>query len=489
MYNIVIIRKLHLMNNIPSQNELATNFKNKIIGKSKIDPEKYNWEYIYELYLRYIQSVTDKTNYILWNDQKNISPRWVIKKLDKDFKDYYWIKNYSISYEKYRNVMMNIWTITESYNTEDGQIRWLEDNKFDIHLWNFYNIIPKEVKDKMTVWQYMILPLKQAVDIRNKLKNIQESYNTEDGQIRWLEDNDYQINLWHFYSIIPKEIKNKMTEWKRMNLPLKQAVDIRNKLINIDESYNTEDGQIHWLEDNKYEIHLWNFYSIIPKEIKNMMTEWKNMSLPLKQAVDIRNKLINIDESYNTEDGYIRWLVDNKYEINLWSFYSIVPIEIKDKMTKWKYIKLPLKIAIELKEKLKNIDESYNTEDGQIRWLEDNDYQIHLWSFYSIITKEVKEKMTEWQIMDLSLNITIELREKLKNIDESYNTEDGQIRWLEDNKSDINLWQFYSIISNEVKDKMTKWKKIELTFIEAQKKYKNILRNITCSSILTRTKK
>ena len=47
-----------------------------------------------------------------------------------------------------------------------------------------------------------------------------------------------------------------MTEWKRMNLPLKQAVDIRNKLINIDESYNTEDGQIHWLEDNKYEIHL-----------------------------------------------------------------------------------------------------------------------------------------------------------------------------------------------------------------------------------------
>ena len=47
----------------------------------------------------------------------------------------------------------------------------------------------------MTVWQYMILPLKQAVDIRNKLKNIQESYNTEDGQIRWLEDNDYQIHL------------------------------------------------------------------------------------------------------------------------------------------------------------------------------------------------------------------------------------------------------------------------------------------------------
>ncbi|MBT3729036.1 hypothetical protein HOF65_03900 [bacterium] len=71
-------------------------------------------------------------------------------------------------------------TIDESYNTDDGQIRWLQDNKLNINLGSFFSIVPKNIKEKMYMWFKMDLPLKNAITIRNKLENIDESYNTED---------------------------------------------------------------------------------------------------------------------------------------------------------------------------------------------------------------------------------------------------------------------------------------------------------------------
>jgi hypothetical protein len=104
----------------------------------------------------------------------------------------------------------------------------------------------------MTSWNKMDLPLKLAKEVRAKLKEIEiGKYNTEDGQIMWLEDHLYDINLLQFYSIVPKEIKEKMTSWNKMNLPLKLAKEVRAKLKKIEiEKYNIEDGQIMWLEDN-----------------------------------------------------------------------------------------------------------------------------------------------------------------------------------------------------------------------------------------------
>ena len=466
-----------LTTKISSQEELATKFKFRILDKLSKDPEKYNWEYIYELYVRYMQSVEDKKNNILWKDQKNISPKWVIQKLSNDFRKKYWVKNHSISYENYRNVMMNLSTITDWYNTEDGQIRWLVDNKLDINLWVFFNVIPAEVKGKMTMWTYMSIPLKVAIEVREKLKTITDWYNTEDGQIRWLVDNKLDINLWAFNSIIPKEVKDIMTEWKYMNLPLKLAIEVREKLKTITDWYNTEDGQIRWLVDNNLVINLWHFFSIIPKEVKDKMTEWQMINIPLEVSIGVREKLKTITDWYNTEDGQIRWLVDNKLDINLWHFYSVIPKEVNDKMTAWEVMMLPLQLAIEVREKLKSITDWYNTEDGQIRWLEDNKLDINLWYFFSILPKEVKDKMTMWEKMDTPLKATVDIREKLKTITDWYNTEDGQIRWLLDNEYNIHLWSFNSIIPNEVKDKMTMWQKINVPLkiaIEVREKLKTI---------------
>jgi len=445
------------MNKLELKGKYINKFQSRIDIKSNKNSEKYNRDYVIELYLRYMQKVKQNVDEQLWNKQNNISPMWVINLLDKHFKKSYKLKWVSISYKTYRDILMNISSINQSYNTEDWQIRWLVDNDIDVNLWSFHNILPLEIIKKMTKWHVMHFPLQLAIEMRWKIESIDESYNTEDGQIRWLQDNHYEVNLGNFYTIVPKSIKLKMNNWYAMSHPFKQTIELREKLETIDESYNTDDGQIRWLQDNKLNINLGSFFSIVPKNIKEKMYMWFKMDLPLKNAITIRNKLENIDESYNTEDWQIRWLEDNNIDMHLWSFLTIVQQKIKQKMTKWQKMDLALQTTIEIRKKLKCIDESYNTEDWQIRWLQDNDYNINLWKFYTILPDKLISEMTNWHFMRLDLSLTIEIREKLEWIDESYNTEDWQIRWLQDNDYDIHLWKFYSILSNELKEKMSTW--------------------------------
>ena len=160
------------MYNTPSQEDLVSSFQERI--EAKDNQEKYHWEYISELYIRYMQSATTRISDILGKDRTDISPTWVVKKLDKEFKKQYWVKQYSVSYQDYIKVLMNIWEIWEDYNTEDGQIRWLKDNNYDIHLWSFYSIIPQEIKKNMTEWKNMDLPLKTAIEIREKLERLEK---------------------------------------------------------------------------------------------------------------------------------------------------------------------------------------------------------------------------------------------------------------------------------------------------------------------------
>ncbi len=49
--------------------------------------------------------------------------------------------------------------------------------------------------------------------------------------------------------------------------------------------YNTEDGQIVWLEKNGFGgIHLGNFWSVIPMEVRAVMTKWKVILMTFSDA-------------------------------------------------------------------------------------------------------------------------------------------------------------------------------------------------------------
>jgi UDP-glucose 4-epimerase len=47
-----------------------------------------------------------------------------------------------------------------------------------------------------------------------------------------------------------------MDKWAKMDIPLQLAKEIRHKLKSIGKDYNTEDGQIRWLDYNGYDLHL-----------------------------------------------------------------------------------------------------------------------------------------------------------------------------------------------------------------------------------------
>jgi len=438
---------------------------------------RYNGKEGGVLFIRYVGRYRDHF-YKALGETSYISPVGIWNKLSSEFKKN--IKIPRVRYDVLRQIWYKLLKIDNSYNTEDGQIRWLLDNGFNINLGQFWSVIPSEVSTRMDQWQRMNLPLKVAKDVRRKLQSMDNSYNTEDGQIRWLLDNEFDIHLGQFWSVIPSEIHTRMYKWQSMNLPLEVTKDIRKKLQSIDNSYNSEDGQIRWLVDNRFDIHLGHFWGVIPGEIRRIMDKWQKMNLSLEEAKDIRKKLQSIGNSYNTEDGQIRWLQDNEFDINLGHFWSIIPDEIRRRMDKWQKMNLPLEVTKDVRKKLKGIDNSYNTEDGQIRWLEDNNININLGQFWSVIQDEVCKEMDQWQNMNLPLEVAKDVRKKLQSIDNSYNTEDGQIRWLEDNKFDINLSHFWSVIPSEIRTKMDKWKKMDLP-LEITKDVRKKLENINNS--------
>ena len=213
-----------------------------------------------------------------------------------------------------REIYHLLLNIDSSYNTEDGQIRFLEDNRKKINLGEFWSIITPEMKQRMTYWSKISMPFEDAKDLRTKLLALSEEdiskYNTEDGQIRFLEDNHKINSLADFWTLIPQEIKEKMTHWKLISLPFKEARDLRHKLLEFTdhkiEKYNTEDGQIRFLEDNRLTINLEKFRSIIPQEIKEKMTHWKKINLSFKKTKDLQKKILSLTDDeiqeYNTED-------------------------------------------------------------------------------------------------------------------------------------------------------------------------------------------
>ena len=423
--------------------------------------------------------------------------------LSKEFKNT--MTNWNIMQMPYKNAKyINSLSPNDykSYNTSDGQIKFVEDvifeklNITDIHMGHFHSCLSKEFKDIMTNWNMMQMPYKNAKYINSLNPNDYKSYNTSDGQIRFVKDvifeklNITDIHMGHFHSCLSKEFKNTMTNWNIMQMPYKNAKYINSLNPNDYESYNTSDGQIRFVEDVIFvklkitDIHMGSFYSCLSKEFKNTMTNWNMMQMPYKNAKYINSLNPNDYESYNTSDGQIRFVKDvifeklNITDIHMGSFYSCLSKEFKNTMTNWNVMQMPYKNAKYINSLNPNDYESYNTSDGQIRFVKDvifeklNITDIHMGSFYSCLSKEFKNTMTNWNIMQMPYKNAKYINSLNPNDYESYNTSDGQIRFVEDvifvklNITDINMRSFYSCLSKEFKEAMTQWCCFEEPFRE-----------------------
>ncbi len=95
--------------------------------------------------------------------------------------------------------------------------------------------------------------------------------------MRWLIDNNYpEISLGIFWTLIPRRMRNRMSEWRYMTASPQKAYAIHKALERIDESYNTPDGFVRWLKDSKVfgMVTFAQVMKIIPKKVRKAMSEW-----------------------------------------------------------------------------------------------------------------------------------------------------------------------------------------------------------------------
>ncbi len=181
------------------------------------------------------------------DSNKNISTSSVRRKIEGEaIEDK--IKLPRVSYDDMMKVRREIGQVDESYNTPDGQMRWLLDHDLGkVELKNFWRLVPAEVRSRMTNWRQMNMLPEKAMEIRSALGAIDDSYNTRDGHIRWMQDNGLTgTNVGIFRRMIPKEVKIRMTEWHfdgRVSTSFEEGAKF----------YSLQEGVIRLLRD-KYEL-------------------------------------------------------------------------------------------------------------------------------------------------------------------------------------------------------------------------------------------
>ena len=126
-------------------------------------------------------------------------------------------------------------------------------------------------------------------------------------------------------------------------MPYKDIIRIRREIVKVDDSYNTEDGQIRWLIDHNFgQVSLLDFLHLVPPSVRSRMKNWRSMSdMRADKAGKIFSALTDANqaellEKYNTLDGRARWLRDNGFAgTNLALFRQITPQRINKLMTRW----------------------------------------------------------------------------------------------------------------------------------------------------------
>lgn len=120
------------------------------------------------------------------------------------------------------------------------------------------------------------LAYKDLLHINHAIRNINPLYNTEDGAFKWLLDQGLpNVNIYAFLSIVPAKVRSSMNMWRPMNMSAIRASLLYNKLLEIDDSYNTMDGPARWLNDNGFpKENLPRLAPVMPKAVRNRMTRW-----------------------------------------------------------------------------------------------------------------------------------------------------------------------------------------------------------------------
>ena len=111
------------------------------------------------------------------------------------------------------------------------------------------------------------------------------------------------------------------------------------------EEYNSFDGLIRWLRENQLtEFSISTLLRVVPKNIRKILFTWKSNTLNSRDVLHIyeqSKKLLQEEyEKYNYPDGFLVWCEEKGYyDMNMKDVFMTIPEEVRSKMPHWRVYK------------------------------------------------------------------------------------------------------------------------------------------------------
>jgi len=222
------------------------------------------------------------------------SPAGFVKEMDHSFKEKYSIWSFTAKIKDIEQIKWLLKCFERDYNEPIWVIKFIINFNLNIPLMQFRRLIPKDMKNRMVNLRKADMSKNKYLLLIEWLKlldnNENEFENSINWQLIWIQKVFPKwIYIPQVWSCIPPELKEKYNNWyclkMKSNIATEILIKFRHSTNATLKTYNTLDWQYRWLRDNWFHwIHIWNFLSVVPPEIKKIMIEWKLQKITYQQA-------------------------------------------------------------------------------------------------------------------------------------------------------------------------------------------------------------
>lgn len=182
--------------------------------------------------------------------------------------------------------------IQNKYNSKEGFIMWMKEHLSDDPDFSFSHpsqIIPRKVRKIMSTWKYTGWTLRETESIREKMHQLLINNelgawcNTEEGLLKWMQENNIAMMIIHFWKIIPTEVRQKMNKWRSFGTFSAQDIlhvneTISNMSLGDKSRYHSFEWFIEYLHSVWHKSTMSTFMNKLFKSTRAQFPEWKSVN-------------------------------------------------------------------------------------------------------------------------------------------------------------------------------------------------------------------
>ena len=222
------------------------------------------------------------------------------------------------------------------------------------------------------------------------------------------------VTPWYIMNHLPDTLKYHFATFTLKNNTVKaiyrslRILERQNRL----EEYNSFDGLIRWLRENQLtEFSISTLLRVVPKNIRKILFTWKSNTLNSRDVLHIyeqSKKLLQEEyEKYNYPDGFLVWCEEmGYYDMNVREVFTGISDEARSRMPHWRGYKGTLRDIRYIERQILSLGERelwrYNTREWMFEFMREHGYELWLNSFYEKLTDKVRTTLYNWKSIDTS---------------------------------------------------------------------------------------